>query len=314
MLARGSEVRHMRDSQSRWRAWGQPALGILAACLALCTGLLTAEGYVQTRPEYAVDFATLAEPQADIPWASGPARELIFQLVRDDFRAHMQKALADSGAGGDTTHSLLDPSLVATVRDALRNSPWIHELKRVSIGFPRTVVVEATLSRPRVAVLHEGNFFLVDESGLVLPLAFDNGETFADFNRCLSPALRVVVNTPKPPPAGQVWDDPAIRAAMAVDSCLDPFDDRLPIETIDVGNVGGARNATTSEITLVAKPPGVPPITLLWGRDPTHAKFGENTVAQKLGILSRVLQSRPLSDVGQIDLRFPEPDWQPRSD
>lgn len=312
MLGQSSPAR----SWPLWNQWGRTAACMGAIALAMACGVLSAHGYAMRRPQFALDVASLAEIRAQIPWAAGASRESVGHLVRENLRAILAANLADmtaaiaDGEPNEATKakiSVLDPQLPQRLRDALQSSPWVADVRSVMVEFPRSVRIDVALSRPQVAVQTGARVVMVDSRGMVLPMVFADADRFLAFNRHLQPPLRLLVNPPSPAPLGQVWDSPAIRAGLAVDACLAPLHAVLPIESIDIANVGGAVDPRQSEIALRAKPFGGPPLTVLWGRDPIGASYGENSVEQKFAHLAVVLRTWPLDEIGVIDVRFHVP-------
>ena len=305
-------ARHARNRQIT------RALTITFAALAFAaTGLLAANTYVSRQPVFEVDLDDVTRVDANLDWARGPARDIIERQLRDSLRRMLAERLdPDAMAAGEPVSlrvSLLRPGLSQLIHDAYASSPWVNEVHRVELEYPRTVRVEFSLARPRLAALCDHGFLLLDGDGRMLPLAFSPGTTFREFNDNLKPALRVLVGCPPPPTeAGGVWEAESVRAGRMVNPLVDPFAAVLPVEAIDISNVGGILDPARSEIQLTARAADGHLVTLLWGRAPDNALYGENRVEQKLAHLRRIVTARPgLTGISEIDLRFPEPDWQP---
>ncbi|MGE0433748.1 MAG: hypothetical protein AB7K09_09065 [Planctomycetota bacterium] len=310
--ATGLQLRHARRRQlSR-------SLIIAFAMLAFtATGLLAANGYVSRQPIFDVDLDTITQADANLEWADGRARELIDEHLQASLRRTLREQLDPQAfAAGQPVSarvSLLRPGLAQLVHDAFDASPWVREVHAVRVQYPRTLHVSFTLARPRLAALCDRGFLLLDGETRVLPLAFASGTTFKEFNAGMTPPLRTLVGCPPPPAeAGGKWADAPIVAGLAVNAEVDAFAALLAVESIDVSNVGGALDPARSEITLTARAADGHLVTLLWGRAPGEALYGENTVEQKLAHLRGFIDKRPdLAGISEIDLRFPAPEWQP---
>jgi hypothetical protein len=180
--------------------------------------------------------------------------------------------------------SLFDRSLVERVGRAFEASPWIRRVLSVERVFPNQLRVRFEYRRAYAAVRRPNGHVLVDADGVRLP------GVWADPPTCERPAAITGVAS-APPAPGKVWEDPALRAGVALADFVhaDPILRRLGVKEIDVANFGGRVDPRRSEVALVTAGGCV----IHWGRDPSQSRFGDPSTDEKLENLREVLAVYP---------------------
>lgn len=272
------------------------------------------------RRSVAATVSAALNPASPDEEASRQARTSLAQI--DPLLASTHPSDAPTNEPTAAVISIFDDTVVPRVHDAFAASPWIREVDLVTRRYPNTLVVRYSITQPALAPVHNGRSYLVDDRGLVLPLVFPAGE-FEAFNHECAPRLMQVTGLPAPPrpgeqagdatgPATATWTGEGMRAALAMWNLLHDhvIREHVDIEAIDVGNVGGAVDTRDSEVTLTVRahlPSGGVGrvVTVLWGRDPGRAGYGENTADTKLAMLKSQLALDPaLTGVSRLDLRW----------
>lgn len=186
----------------------------------------------------------------------------------------------DLGDGG----SLFDAGLVERVARAFESSPWIRRVLAVERVFPDRLRVRFEYRRAHAAVRRADGHVLVDSDGVRLP------GVWADPPTCDRPAVITGIAS-APPAPGKVWDDPALRAGLAMADFAhgDPILRRLGVKEVDVANFGGRLDPRRSEVALVTAGGCV----VHWGRDPSQPRFGDPSTDEKLENLREVLAVYP---------------------
>lgn len=186
----------------------------------------------------------------------------------------------DLGDGG----SLFDAGLVERVARAFESSPWIRRVLAVERVFPDRLRVRFEYRRAHAAVRRANGHLLVDSDGVRLP------GVWADPPTCDRPAVITGIAS-APPAPGKVWDDPALRAGLAMADFAhgDPILRRLGVKEVDVANFGGRLDPRRSEVALVTAGGCV----VHWGRDPSQPRFGDPSTDEKLENLREVLAVYP---------------------
>jgi hypothetical protein len=186
----------------------------------------------------------------------------------------------DLGTGG----SLFDAGLVERVARAFESSPWIRRVLAVERVFPDRLRVRFEYRRAHAAVRRANGHVLVDSDGVRLP------GVWADPPTCDRPAVITGIAS-APPTPGKVWDDPALRAGLAMADFVhgDPILRRLGVKEVDVANFGGRLDPRRTEVALVTAGGCV----VHWGRDPSQPRFGDPSTDEKLENLREVLAVYP---------------------
>jgi len=207
-------------------------------------------------------------------------------------------------AGG--TISLLDANATKKVASALLANPWIKDVKTVVRDFPNRVRAEVDLRDPAAYVLTRGLFYLVDSDGVRLP-----GE-YMNMKEAGLDLLMIVWVRTNPPPAGKVWDDPAVVEGAKIAALLKRNADVVKaarITSIDTTNIGGRRTSREPEIMLITSDH----TQIFWGRGVNYSGATELAASRKIENLRAVLrQEKTLADKEYVDLRFPNPVFRDR--
>jgi hypothetical protein len=193
--------------------------------------------------------------------------------------------------------SLFDDGLVERVGRSFEECPWIARVTAVERVFPNQLRVRFEYRRAHAAVRRpNGHVVLVDAAGVRLPGVYLEPPT------CDRAA--VVSGVPSAPPApGRTWDDPALRAGLAMaDFAVDsPLLRRLGVREVDVSNFGGRVDARRSEVTLVTSAG----CQVQWGRTAAAPRYGDPSDAEKLELLRDVMADYPdLRGLRSVKLYF----------
>lgn len=180
--------------------------------------------------------------------------------------------------------SLFERDLVERVGRAFEASPWIRRVLSVERVFPDRLRVRFEYRRAHAAVRRANGHLLVDADGVRLPGVWPDPPT------CDRAAVITGVAS-LPPAPGRIWEDPALRAGLAMADFVhaDPILRRLGVKEVDVTNFGGRVDPRRSEVALVTAGGCV----VHWGRDPSQPRFGEPSTDEKLENLREVLAVYP---------------------
>jgi len=208
--------------------------------------------------------------------------------------------------GADGKVSLLDPAATRKIASGLAANPWVKEVKSVKREFPNRVRAEVSLRDPAAFVLRGNSYYIVDAEGVRLPGEYkDRADTGLDL-------LIISYVRTSPPPAGKVWDDPAVVEGARVAAFLKPHADVIKaarVAAIDTSNIGGRRTPREPEIVLIT----AGHTQVYWGRGVHYPGSTELSPARKLENLKAVLrQEGSLTDKEYVDLRFPNPVFRDR--
>ncbi len=191
--------------------------------------------------------------------------------------------------------SLLDGELVERVGRAFESCPWVRRVTSVERVFPSQLRVRFEYRRAHAAVRGpNGHLVLVDAEGVRLPGVWVEPPT-CDRAAVISGVASL------PPEPGRAWNDPALRAALALAdfAAESPLLGRLRVREIDVSNFGGRVDPRRSEVTLAT----ASGCAVQWGR--TAPRFGDPTPEEKLANLREVLAVYPdLKGLRTVKLYF----------
>ncbi len=199
------------------------------------------------------------------------------------------------------TFSILERGIAEKVAVAYSQNPWVVKVRQVEKQYPRSLRISLEVRRPVAAVRFRGRYYLADALGVRLPLDFTSWP-HQDLD------LPFVKDATSPPPApGEVWQDAAVEAGLAVSAILLKADSGVHkrITAIDVTNLKGVRSPTESEIVLLTENR----IPIYWGRSPLTYSPRELSAAQKLSNLSIAYQRTNglrQHNIQYIDVRFPD--------
>ncbi len=197
------------------------------------------------------------------------------------------------GAGESTVEmpvdlSLFDDSVVARVGKSFEANPWVKRVTAVERVFPDRLRVRFEARRPHVALRRPDGVYVVDAEGVVLP------GVYASIPASCARTIEVTGVASLPPRAGGKWDDADVRAGMELVELVASTATltALDVRTIDVSNVGGRIDRRRPDTSLVT----ASGCTIVWGRAPSAAGFGEPTPSEKLELLGTVVREYPKLD------------------
>lgn len=202
---------------------------------------------------------------------------------------------------GDKKISLLDSAAARKIAAALSANPMVKRVNKVERTLPNRMRAEVELREPVAFVLRGRKYYLVDAEGTRLPGAYAS-RSATGLDRLLIVSVRT-----SPPPAGKVWDDPAVVEAAKLAAFLKDHKDLVKearITAIDSSNIGGRRSARDSEIVLLT----AYHTKIYWGRGISSANATELSAKAKIQNLKSVIdQAGGLSDKEYVDIRLANP-------
>ncbi len=180
--------------------------------------------------------------------------------------------------------NIMEPGLLVEVRERFLASPWVSEVISVTRELPKSEGEKATISlemrvrRPYVTVQHNGRFYWVDSSSVVLDIPVSSMRPEGVV--ALSGALEL------PPASGETWQDVRIHDGIEVlKSVQKQFknDKRLRLSLVDISK-GKARTRGDVSIEMLT----VEGLRIVWG---SAQKEGRNssgmTKADKLSEMNK---------------------------
>lgn len=224
----------------------------------------------------------------------------------DWVKGPIERQLKNFGWAGEKI-SLLDTDAAKKVAAALSANPMVKEVKSVERQFPDRVRVKMELREPVALVLRGNRYYMVDAEGTRLPGEFPSKSAVG-----LDLILVVYVRS-TPPPAGKIWDDPAVVEASRLAGFLKGHGDlveKARITAIDSSNIGGRRSPREPEITLLT----ADHTKIFWGRSVYTHNVTELSAEDKISNLEKVIEETGrLADKEYVDLRFADPVYRKRS-
>lgn len=184
--------------------------------------------------------------------------------------------------------SIFDPGLVERVGRSFEECAWIRRVTAVERVFPDRLRVRFEYRVPHAAVRRPNGFVIVDAEGVRLP------GVYGEPPRSCARSVEISGVASPPPEPGRPWEDPALKAAMALADLVESNSllARLRIREVDVSNFDGKTDARRSEVAFVT----ASGCTIAWGRAPGAGKFGEPSSEEKLENLREVLAVYPNLD------------------
>jgi hypothetical protein len=195
-----------------------------------------------------------------------------------------------------TGKSIFDPKLVERVGKTFEECPWVKKVTSVERVFPDRLLIKFEYRKAHAAVRRENGYVLVDRDGVRLP------GVYATAPACERP-VQITGVASLPPEPGKVWDDGALRAAVAMADFIPESTllRRLGVREVDVSNFGGRQDPRRSELSLVTSTGCV----VAWGRSSQTSKFGDLSTEEKLENLREVLAVYPdLNGLKRVTLYF----------
>ncbi len=258
-------------------------ISILAVCLGL-TGWATYEGWRQLT--ILQDFSVQGISLSVFPVEG--VKPALLKQVRD--------------TKGLIGRSLFEKDLTTKVAKTLESNPLVLKVHSVKKVFPDKLSIELELRRPMAVLRKNGTFYLLDDEGVVLPVAYyswpsDQGNT---------PYIQSV-NVKKAPRSGERLDDSGIRAGIDLVKFLKDNDAhrKLGIKVVDVSNVGRGRTRGESDIVLWTNDG----VAIKWGCSQQCLQVDELSDSEKLKNLYSVVKAErsKLAHMEYVDVRWKTP-------
>ncbi len=272
--------------------WTHTLLRILIGALVAAGGWLAFE----MARDRAVSISDFQISPASLEFISKP----------EWLKGPIEQQLRNCGWSGEKI-SLLDSDAAKKIAALLLTNPMIKKVEAVEREFPDRVRAKVELREPAAFVLRGSKYHVVDPEGTLLP-----GEFASKTSAGLDLILIAYVKT-TPPPAGKVWEDPAVVEGARLAAFLKGYEEVVKtarITAIDSSNILGRRNPRESEIVLLTSDH----TKIYWGRGISCANLTELPPAEKMENLEKVMeQTGGLSDKEYLDLRFPNPVYRKRS-
>ena len=191
------------------------------------------------------------------------------------------------------------PDLCQRLHDALKKSPWIAEVHRVSKQADGVVEVRADIREYLTFVVRDRMGYLVDKSGVRLPRT-DQESFLSQYKEMI-----VIEGVQAPvPPMGQPWENTAVAGGLKLVKFLNA---RCPtglidsIKAVDVSNYNDRLNGRDGWLRIRTIHPGS---YILWGLPPGEEDEIECLAERKLEMLwSLYSRDGQLPDHGIIDVR-----------
>jgi cell division septal protein FtsQ len=258
-------------------------VSILVVCLGL-TGWATYEGWKQLTilQDFSVQGVSLSVFPVD------GVKPVLLKEVRN--------------TKGLIGRSLFEKNLTTKVANVLESNAMVLKVHSVKKVFPDKLSVELELRSPTTVLRKNGTFYLLDDEGVVLPVAYyswpsDQGNT---------PYLQSV-NIKRAPRPGERLDDSGIRAGIDLVKFLKDNDAhrRLGIKVVDVSNVGKGRTVGESDIVLWTNDG----VAIKWGCSEQCQQVDELTNSEKLKNLYSVVKAErsKLTHMEYVDVRWKTP-------
>ena len=231
--------------RSIWRG-----LAALAACAAVVAGLIYAGRWTRLQLDARQHYdVALADIDAPVP----PG------VDRGKFLSEVQYL----GSLPDRI-SALDPGMILRLASAFKAHPWVEHVDGVSLRSADGPRARLPLRTPVLAIGDR----VVDGQSVLLPTGTATTGLIVYHGPVAPPKL----------PAGAVWDEPAIEEAVRFAAALQPFQDVLGIDAIEIKDGG-----------LI----GTGKIAVVWGR-PGHTE-------DKIARLRELSQTMPLPEKMVLD-------------
>lgn len=293
MAAKAKKVQQVPDKPVksslflfRGNFWAHTLLRVLVAALAVSGGWLA----LAMARDKAVQLKDFQISPNSLEFISKP----------DWLEGPLEEKLRNFG-WGDKKISLLDSAAAKKIAAALSANPMVKRVGRVERSLPNRIRAEVELREPAAFVLRGRSYYLVDTEGTRLPGQYAS-RSAAGVDR-----LMIVSVKTSPPPAGKVWDDPAVVEAAKLAAFLKDHKDLVKearITAIDSSNIGGRRSARDPEIVLLT----AYHTKIYWGRGISSGNATELSAKAKLKNLKSVMdQAGGLANKEYVDIRLANP-------
>ena len=197
-----------------------------------------------------------------------------------------------------------DESVCPWVAEQLDGSPWISQIRRISVLNDGRVRVYADFRKPFAVIEQDGFAHLIDEAGIRLPELWPsyalNREGWLAIRGVRSPT----------PAAGRRWGGKDVVAGLKLVRFLyraelvDTLPFRAEIRAVDVSNFDGRQDPRGGRLRLITTNPES---YIHWGLPPGEEYEIESTAESKLAMLCKLYAiAGALPDAGPIDVRDEE--------
>lgn len=198
--------------------------------------------------------------------------------------------------------NLFEKDLTKKVARNLEKNPWVLKVHSVRRVFPNKFKVELELRRPEAVFKKNGEFYLLDSEGMILPEKFyswPKGQRKTPYIE--SARVREV------PGPGKKLEDNGVLAGIELVRFLKKNNahNLLEIKAVDVSNVGRGRPRGKSDIVLWTEGG----VAIKWGCPPLCQQVGELSDSEKLSNLLSVVKAEGprLAQMEYVDVRWKTP-------
>ncbi|NLG42915.1 MAG: hypothetical protein GX547_06690 [Phycisphaerae bacterium] len=220
--------------------------------------------------------AFAAEAADGAPWT--PQFPNVPGTIPDWIPIEVADAVGLCEGGALCAMSINDPLLCEAIGTAVRSSPWVAKVERVTKQ-PDAVNIYASFRTFLTFVVYKGKGYLVDEEGFRLP----REETESRL-----PAYEMIllegVQEP-PPPYGQAWEGEAVKGGLQLVKLLQndcPPGPRAFIKAVDVSNYGGRKNPRDGWLSIRTVHART---KIQWGYPPGEEYLTEASAQKKLAYI-----------------------------
>jgi hypothetical protein len=219
------------------------------------------------------------------PWLEDPRQQGLLSEI-------------EAQAGLRADNDLFEPALCERLARNLKRSPWVEDVHRVWKQPGGTVRVHASFRKPLTMAAKDGMAYLVDKSGVRLPLQQRAAH--------IKPGKWIIVRGVggRVPPVGEQWQGEDLAAGLRLANFLDRAEvgGRLSFRTsllaVDVGHFDSRTGGGLRVITIN------PRSYIHWGLPPGDEYDIEASAERKLEALNGLYaKTGCLPDRGPIDVR-----------
>ncbi len=293
MAAKAKKVQQVPDKPAKsslflftGNFWAHTLLRVLVAALVVSGGWLA----LAMARDKALQLKDFQISPSNLEFISKP----------DWLEGPLEEKLRNFG-WGDKKISLLDSAAAKKIAAALSANPMVKRVNKVERSLPNRMRAEVELREPAAFVLRGRSYYIVDTEGTRLPGQYGS-RSATGLDRLMIVSVRT-----SPPPAGKVWDDPAVVEAAKLAAFLKDHKDLVKearITAIDSSNIGGRRSGRSPEIVLLT----AYHTKIYWGRGISSGNATELSAKAKLKNLKSVMdQAGGLANKEYVDIRLANP-------
>lgn len=188
---------------------------------------------------------------------------------------------------------IFNPELCRIIAEGYLKNPWVKKVHRVSKKYPNHISVALSPRKPMVFVVFGGQYYPVDEQGVLLPVRYEKMPSTAYF-------MPVVHGIEMPPPRpGEVWKETALEESLQIVDYLSAHDlfSLLRIQRIDL-----EKNGSKKTVLLVMEEGQ----KIVWGNS-CRSLFPPVSPEQRIQALKKIHEFSMDIDfkkIVEIDVRF----------